>query len=128
MANKTNFWWRVFITAIIQIFIIAVATGQTYEPLNGSGKGFDVSTGTKIVGSTITVDGHTFDVYTTKSGSKYIISNNGTKDYPVWIGEPGVGTYDNRPVRLTKKGTPMVLYCADGKKVVQKYLKVKSGS
>ena len=75
-----------------------------------TGGGFDVSTGTDL-NKTIMIDGTSYDVFATTSGSEYIICNSPKtgNDYPVWVGEDTGMTHEEYPVRLSKKGKYFIL-------------------
>jgi hypothetical protein len=88
----------------------AVATmsfGQTFQAktIGGGGGGFDVSTGTQTSDS-LSVDGESFSIFVTESGSKYIkaVSSRTGEEYAVWVGEETEGEFQGRSVYESRSG------------------------
>lgn len=81
-------------------------------------KGFDITASTKT--STITIETISFDVFSTKSGSKFIkMRNTSGVEYAFWIGEEIGETvlYNQKPYKLRqcKNGGQFVLTLKNGK-------------
>ena len=94
---------------IISMFILAIAksgAAQTFTKKTSSGGSFDTSVGVST-GETISIDGETFSIFETSSGSKYVkcISPRTGNEYAVWIGEKTEYTHNGRPVYRSKSGS-----------------------
>ena len=94
-----------FITAII-VFAVG-AKAQEFEVKKSSGFKFDVDAGA-TTGENIIVDGKTFEMFETTSGSRYVkaVSKTGNL-YPVWIGTDTGKFFESRKVYKSKSGS----YC-----------------
>ena len=77
-----------------------VAEGQFTEVRAG----FDPTTG-KATGQTFTVDGKTFDIFSTASGALYVqaVAKSG-RNYAVWVYTPLKEQHDGRTVYQTRTG------------------------
>lgn len=93
-------------------FMLAAAamSGQTFTPKGGGGKGFDVTSGI-VTGQSVTIEGKVFDLFETKSGSRYIkcTSPNSGDLYAVWVGTPTEYKHEGLTVYQSAKGSYCVL-------------------
>lgn len=102
---------RHFLVLFILFITVSLGAQPDFTIKSSNSGGFDVESGT-TTSETFQVEGKTFDVFTTKSGSKYVkgISKSG-KQYPIWIGEETEHTFNYEgkeyPVRVFKSGS----YC-----------------
>lgn len=84
------------------LFLTTISYSQTFEPIK---KGFDIESGI-FTDKTITIEGKTFDLFSTKNGSVYIkcLSGRTGKYYPLWIGEKTELIHEGKPVYKSKNG------------------------
>lgn len=98
---------------LIFLFLMMLSLGisaQTLKPITAGG--FNVESGERSqTEANITIDGKTFEVFESRSGSKYVksVSKKG-KPYPVWIGEASDVPYQGKKTRIYKSGTYGLLY------------------
>lgn len=82
-------------------------SGQTFTEKTHTGSGFDVGSG-KATGSNFSLEGKTFPLFQTQTGSLYVkaISSTGST-YAVWIGTDTGKEFEGKKVYQSKKGS----YC-----------------
>ena len=95
---------KTLLVLIVSLMLGLTIQAQTFTE-KSSGGGFNVESGTPIPDN-ITVEGKTFNMFVTKTGSKYVkaISVKGN-EYAVWIGEPTGKTHEGHAVYQFKSGT-----------------------
>lgn len=96
----------VFITAMFIIAIAKASTAQTFSKKTSSGGGFDTSVGMST-GESIKIDGETFNIFETESGSKYIkcTSPRTGSEYAVWVGTITTYEFEGRKVYQSRSGS-----------------------
>lgn len=95
---------KTLLVVLVSLMLGLTMQAQTFTE-KSSGGGFNVESGT-LTQDNITVDGKTFDIYTTSKGSKFVkaISAKGN-EYPVWIGEPTGKSFEGNDVYQFKSGS-----------------------
>ena len=90
--------------------ISATAQSLNFSVKKSSGGGGFDTEGGQPTGQRIQVEGKTFDLFKTDSGSLFVkaISEDG-KPYPVWVGEPTAHSFEGKDVRKAKSGKYFVL-------------------
>lgn len=93
----------------VMFLLCGIVSAQYSKKATGGGD-FGVSTATKT-GETISLNGKTFDVWSTKTGSEFIkaISAKSGKEYPVWTGKTTGETFEGMPVRKSKSNSYYVI-------------------
>ena len=94
---------------LIGMFTMAIAkasTAQTFTKKTSSGGGFDTSVGMST-GESIKIDGETFELFETNSGSKYMkcTSPRTGKEYAVWVGDLTTYEFEGRKVYQSRSGS-----------------------
>ena len=94
---------------LIGMFTMAIAkasTAQTFTKKTSSGGGFDTSVGMST-GESIKIDGETFNIFETESGSKYIkcTSPRTGNEYAVWVGTITTYEFEGRKVYQSRSGS-----------------------
>ena len=95
---------------MVAVALTAQAQDSKYTAAKRTGGGdFGISTAT--VSGDIQIDGKSFDIYTTKSGSRFLklTSPKTGNVYAVWLGEQTGDLHDGQPVMITKSGKPFIL-------------------
>lgn len=91
---------------------------QNFVALKSKSTGFDISASTKV--STLVIEGKSFDVFQTKSGSQFIkVLNKGGTEYAFWIGTETTqsANYNGKNVKIRqfKSGGLFILTIKNGK-------------
>ncbi len=108
----------------IMLAVASVAlNAQTFTAKTSSGGGFNADSGT-LTNETFIVDGQSYELWSTESGSRYVklISPRTGKTYPIWVGTPTEHTFEGRTVYRSKKGSYCV-YISSAKSEISFYAK-----
>lgn len=105
---------KIMLIGSVIMFTSIIANSQTFAPKGGGGGGFDASTGDATTES-VTIDGKTFSLMETESGSRYIkcTSPKSGKDYAVWVGTPTEFKHEGRVVYKSSKGSYCIFKISD---------------
>lgn len=114
--------WATLVCLMITSYSVT-AQNMTFETPSKSA-GFDVSSGDET-GETLNILGKDYTVLETSKGSAYIVLNNGSKDYPLWVGTATKESHEGQPVRQSKGGTYFIFKKGKSGMPYCKYLKAK---
>jgi hypothetical protein len=105
---------KIMLVGSVIMFTSIIANSQTFAPKGGGGGGFDASTGDATTES-VTIDGKTFSLMATESGSRYIkcTSARTGNDYAVWVGTPTEYKHEGRVVYKSSKGSFCIFKISD---------------
>lgn len=101
---------HLLLIALVAVALTAQAQDSKYTAAKRTGGGdFGISTAT--VSGDIQIEGKSFDIYTTNSGSRFIKLKSPKTGgvYAVWLGEQTGDVHDGQPVMITKSGKPFIL-------------------
>jgi hypothetical protein len=101
---------KLYIFIFCALFTTGLFAQDTFTPVSKGG--FNPESGVKT--TTITIEGKTFDVFSTKSGANYVKGNaNNSSIYAIWVGESTGQTviYNNKKydLRVAKSGSYFIL-------------------
>ena len=100
---------KVLLTTVLMLFVsVLFSQDLTFKTKTSTGGGFDTeSANVQLTTETISIDGNSYKLFATKSGSRFIkcVSAKTGKNYPVWIGAETTYTYEGRKVYKMKSGT-----------------------